>query len=231
MTETTIGEERKEGYILRGEKLDSLIGTSFSATAFLAWFGRKPSDAEATLFEACLVASLDHGANPPSAQTARITASCGKPIADSVASGLLTLGARHGNAGSECAAWLRTHSSSTPADAINHAIADGKRIPGFGHAVYDQDPRAQALIALATKTVAKHQHIAFAQEVSKTLSALKNKAMPLNVDGAIGAICADLGWPDDIADALFILGRTAGLIAHSRESAEQSSSGKYIRPV
>ncbi|MEK7473246.1 MAG: citrate/2-methylcitrate synthase [Patescibacteria group bacterium] len=62
------------------------------------------------------------------------------------------------------------------------------------------------------------EHFTFALEVAEALSVAKGKTMPLNVDGAIGALCADLGWPDEIADALFILGRTGGLVAHAREA-------------
>ncbi len=38
--------------------------------------------------------------------------------------------------------------------------------------------------------------------------------LPINVDGVIGAIIADLGLPEALAKAVFILGRIAGLTAH-----------------
>jgi len=39
-------------------------------------------------------------------------------------------------------------------------------------------------------------------------------SLPINVDGVIGAIVADMGLPVDLAKALFVYGRVAGLSAH-----------------
>jgi len=39
-------------------------------------------------------------------------------------------------------------------------------------------------------------------------------SLPINVDGVIGAVVADLGLDPVAAKALFILGRVAGLTAH-----------------
>jgi citrate synthase len=50
--------------------------------------------------------------------------------------------------------------------------------------------------------------------------------MPVNVDGAIAAIICEMGVPSELADALFILARTAGLIKQSREEAAQSTTYK-----
>jgi citrate synthase len=89
---------------------------------------------------------------------------------------------------------------------------------GFGHRVYEKDPRTIALQRVAKDQALDLPHFEFALKVAEALSAAKGKTMPLNVDGAIGALCADLKWPDEIADALFILGRTGGLVAHAREA-------------
>ncbi len=217
---TKIGEEKQEGYELRGQPLASLIGGSFASAAFLAWFGRDASEKETAIFEACLIASLDHGAEPPSAQATRLAAGAGQALAQSVAAGIGVLDTKHGNAGGACAKWLRKHLGQNPAELVAKELQEGKRLLGFGHRLYERDPRTTALQRVAKDQALDMPHFTFALAVAEALSAAKGKTMPLNVDGAIGALCADLGWPDETADALFILGRTAGLIAHAREARQ-----------
>ena len=43
------------------------------------------------------------------------------------------------------------------------------------------------------------------------------KSLPLNVDGAIGAVISDLGIDWRLGKAFFYLGRSAGLTAHAHE--------------
>jgi citrate synthase len=55
-------------------------------------------------------------------------------------------------------------------------------------------------------------------KLSKTVSALfeqvRGMNLPINVDGVIGGIVADMDLNPSIAKALFIYGRLAGLSAH-----------------
>lgn len=216
--QTTIGEEHAEGYILRGQPLASLIGGSFASAAFLAWFDRDAKESELAVFEACLVASLDHGAEPPSAQATRLASGAGKSLAQAVASGIGVLDTKHGNAGGACAKWLREHLGQDPKEVVEAELKAGNKLLGFGHRVYERDPRTVALQRVAKDQALDLPHFEFGLKVAEALSAAKGKTMPMNVDGAIGALCADLNWPDEIADALFILGRTGGLVAHARET-------------
>ena len=45
----------------------------------------------------------------------------------------------------------------------------------------------------------------------------KKKALPIHVDGAIAAIISDMGFDWHLGKAFFVLGRTAGMIAHVYE--------------
>ncbi len=219
---TSIGEIKDDSYQLRGTPIAELIrNADFISTIWLAWMNAVPTDAVRALLNACLVACIDHGTEPPSANVTRITASCGKPIADAVAAGLLTLGPRHGNAAGASSAWIREALTSgrSAAAIATESIENKKRIPGFGHPEYDVDPRTGALATIATAQLGATPHLTLALEISAALTAQKEKPLPLNVDGAIGAIVADLGAPADIADAIFIASRTIGLLAHAREEA------------
>lgn len=200
----------------------------FISAVWHSWTGRGLTTPEHRLIEACLTLTVDHGREPPSAHVARVVASCGKPLADSVAAGLLTLGPRHGNAGSAAAEWMRLAVSSkqTASEIVASSQERGVRLPGIGHPVYDVDPRTTELFALAAETFGSTPHCDLISNVATELSNVKGKKMPVNVDGAIAAIVCEMDAPSEIADALFILARTAGLITQSREEAAQSTSYK-----
>ncbi len=230
MNDTIIGQMQDGEYHLRGTPISSLIReTGLVPVVWLAWTGKLPTETEQTVLNACIVASIDHGIEPPSAQVARLVASCGKPLADAVAAGLLTMGPRHGNACTAAARWLITgHTDGKGADAtIEAALARGERIPGFGHPVYTTDPRTSVLADILHAQLSSHPYWNFAMETSSVLSKRLGRPMPLNVDGAIGACLADLAAPPELADAVFILGRTAGLVAHAL--AQHASSPRYLR--
>jgi citrate synthase len=190
------------------------------------WTGERPSAEYETILNACFLACMDHGKEPPSAQVTRITASCGKSLADSVAAGLLTIGPRHGNAGSAASEWIRESVAigRSAEDFADAALSEKKRLPGLGHPIYETDPRTTTLYEISKRNFKGTPHFDFALEVSRQMTEKKGKALPLNVDGALGAIMADMNAPSDLADAIFIAARTIGLIAQAREEAVLSQS-------
>lgn len=229
LNSVSLGEMKDGQYHLRGESLTAWIGErDFTSALWFAWTGVWPEEKIRVLLEACLVACLDHGEAPPSAQTTRLVASCGKPVADAVAAGLLTFGARHGNAGSAAAHWLQAKrtSGSSVADIVTDVFAKRERVPGFGHMEYAVDPRAMKLAELAKRQLATAPHVMFALEVAEELTRQKGKPLPLNIDGALGAIMSDLQAPAELADALFLVARSVGLIAQARCEAAGSLAYK-----
>jgi citrate synthase len=196
---------------------------------WVLWTGEKPTRGEEAIIADCFSACMDHGAEPPSAQAARIVASCGKPLADAVAAGLLTMGPRHGNAGSAASEWMRAYLAAgrSASDVAEDVFAAKTRLPGIGHPVYETDPRATALYESAKRQLRDTPHFDFALAVSREMTVRKQKPLPLNIDGALGAVMADMNAPADLADALFIAARTIGLIAQARN--ESASSTSYRR--
>lgn len=196
------------------------------STMWLAWTGKTPTSVELPILSACFIACVDHGEEPPSAQVARTVASCGKPLADSVAAGLLTLGPRHGNAGSAASQWMREalEEGHTADMVVNQVLEEKRRLPGLGHPEYGVDPRTMQLIKITKKHLKKTPHCDFALAVSRVMTKQKGKPLPLNIDGALGAVMADLGAQADLADAIFIAARTIGLIMQAREEAAGSVS-------
>ena len=224
---TTIGEVKPDGYCLRGQPITELMASGdWLGTLLLALLGRAPKPYERSLAAACLIGAIDHGTAPPSARVTRVVASCGKPVADSVAAGLLTLGPRHGNAAAAAGEWLKAQIAQgiVPEQAVQTALSAGIRLSGFGHAEYERDPRAVTLAKLGQEVLPEAKHLVYALAVGDELTKQKGKPLYLNIDGAMGAIMADLEWPTELADVLFILARSVGLCAHALEEAPLSKS-------
>jgi citrate synthase len=69
-----------------------------------------------------------------------------------------------------------------------------------------------------------------ARAVEKAFAAAK-KALPINVDGAIGAILADLEMNPAAFNGVFMIARTPGLVAHVIEEQTREKPMRQIDPV
>jgi citrate synthase len=56
-------------------------------------------------------------------------------------------------------------------------------------------------------------------------------ALPVNIDGAIAAVCGDIGIPPEIANALFIISRVPGIAAQAHEELERERPMRQIDPA
>ena len=56
------------------------------------------------------------------------------------------------------------------------------------------------------------------------------RPLPVNVDGAIAAVTADLGFAYDLGNAVFLISRLPGLIAHAHEERTRQKSMRQIDP-
>jgi citrate synthase len=225
---------------VRGYDIAELMGRlSFGGMVYLILRGERPDPSVARLMDAIVGAGIDHGATPPSALAARTVASTGASLSASVAAGILAVNRHHGGAVEGCARVLgevvaAIASGQTPADAAASVIDDhkaaGRRIPGFGHRVHTADPRTARLFALAAEAGADGPACAAARALEQAF-ADRGKPLPINVDGAMGAVLADLGFEPEVMNGLFIIGRCAGLVAHAREEQTRMRPMRRIDPV
>ena len=102
--------------------------------------------------------------------------------------------------------------------------------PGFGHRVHTKDPRTARLFELAREAGVDGVHMQAARAVEKAFADAK-KSLPINVDGAIGAILADLGMNPAAFNGIFMIARTPGLIAHVIEEQTREKPMRRIDPV
>lgn len=227
---------------LRGYPIDRLMGrVSFGAALYLALRGELPDEKTARLVEAMLVSSLDHGATPPSALTARTVASTGAPLNAAVAAGILAVNRHHGGA-IEGAMRLfleveesRAAADRTAGEAASEAVAEARqakrRLPGFGHRIHTADPRTARLFELAAEAGRSGPYVAIARALEKAMAEATGKTLPINVDGAIAALLCELGFDPALANGFFILARVGGLMAQAHEEYGRERPMRRIHPT
>jgi citrate synthase len=198
----------------------------------------------ATLLEAALVASVDHGPQAPSIAIARMTATCGVGINNAMASGVNALGDSHGGAGQQCVELLteiadRETEGAGLADATAEVVAEHRArdryLPGFGHRFHPVDPRREPLLGLVAAAVdsgvVAGRHLRAARAVESLLNEGRAKPVPMNIDGATAVIYAELGFAPPLARGLFVLSRSVGILAHAWEETNQGRRNKGPMPT
>lgn len=202
------GEAHIHGY----EVTDLIDKVNFTDAIWLELKGELPTDKEKAMLDAILISTIDNGLGPPSVTNARNCASAGNPMQAAVAAGVLGIGEFHGGAIEECARLLQM--GSTAEKLVEKVIGSGDRVPGYGHKVYTQDPRATQLFAKAKSLGFWGEYCKLAVEVEKVLEEKKGKKIPINVDGAIAAVISEMGFNYRLGKGFFIIGRVVGLVAH-----------------
>jgi citrate synthase len=239
---TAVTEANGERLAIRGHDVAELIGeATFAEVAGLLVSGRRPSAVHARILNAILIAIADHGAGAPSAAAARMVATGNRQAPEAaIAAGILAIGDAHAGAGHACMQLIadglgrvRREAASTVSVAeklVDEARHAGRRLPGFGHRLYQEDPRTTALLALAAETGTAGAGVAFAKVLEEVIGA-RIKPLPLNVDGAIAALLHDLGYPPVTAKLFFIIGRSAGLAAQVLEEYTRERAMRIRIPV
>jgi succinyl-CoA synthetase alpha subunit len=228
---------------VRGHDIADLMGkVSFGSAVYLILTGKMPDARTGRLLDAILVSSIDHGATPPSCLAARTVASTGASLSQSVAAGIMSINRHHGGAIMDCAAYLGRLLAQVTPDANLDQIAEaevarikatGDRISGFGHRIHTKDPRTTRLFELAGEaglSDGPSTYIGAARAVERAFAAI-GKPLPINVDGAIGAILADLGMDPAVFNGMFMIARTPGLVAHVTEEQTREKPMRRIDPV
>ncbi|MFA6424099.1 MAG: citryl-CoA lyase [Candidatus Magasanikbacteria bacterium] len=217
--ETKITNVNSGKETIRGKKLSGLIkNNTFTETIFLIWQGRMPKAKETKMLDALLTAAIDHGIGTASAMTARIVASAKNSMHTALTAGILAMGERHGSAIENAAKFfLKNIKNKNLVQTIGELKDKKVRLAGFGHAVLERDERAEELLKIAKKTGFFKQACQVAVDSQKELNKISSKQLPLNIDGAMGAILADMGFDPDMMKGIFITARVPGLVAHIYE--------------
>jgi citrate synthase len=235
---TWIGGATRDRITVAGRDLPADIMGRLTLTelSYLLVTHREPTPQQRRLLDAVLVSLADHGLTP-SALAARLTYT-GAPeaIQGAVAAGLLGAGSVFLGPAGDTAQFLfdalrAADAPAQPDDTTLRSIAEqavdarraaGERVPGLGHPVHkDVDPRTPRLYAIAAEEGLLGPHLRLLEHVAAANQERSGKHLPVNGAGAGGAALVDLGLPPSSARGVVLIARTAGLVAHLVEEAEQ----------
>ena len=229
--------------LVRGYPLDEMMGRlGFAEAVYLLLMGELPTPAIGRMLNAVLVSSVDHGVTPPSTLAARNVATTGAPLKDCVAAGILAFGPHHGGDIESCMRFLDGgltlmrggKSLKEAADAIvDECVASKSEPPGFGHRYHTRDPRAARLFQMALELELEGEHVRLIRATERAIESHAShfgRPLPVNVDVAIAAISADLGFAYELGNAIFLISRLPGLIAHAHEERTRQLPMRQIDP-
>ncbi len=211
----------------------------FSNAIYRAFVGEEyPDPRKVRLLEAMISACVDHGVTPPSAQTTLLLASARASFEVALAGGVQAITDVHGGAGAMAAEFFldiiknakekKITLEESTYELVDNASRSGQRIQGLGHRIHSQDPRRDILWRLAEMADETKECIEISKMISKIFHQVKGMTLPINVDGVIGAIVADMGLKSILAKVIFIFGRIVGIAAHYFEEIQTQSPMRRI---
>jgi len=198
--------------------------------------GEEPGDVAAETFDMALTLHADHGLNA-STFTAMVVASTLADVYASVTAGIGALsGPLHGGANQDVMEMLVEidDSDMDPVEWVEAARAEDRRIPGWGHRVYNViDPRAKILkekardLGEASGDRKWYEYTAAIERYLTEEVGLTENGIAPNVDFYSGAVYYQMGIPIDLYTPIFAVSRVAGWVAHV---LEYQSDNRLIRP-
>jgi citrate synthase len=218
--------------IRNGQEVVSADPTlSFAANVLYMLTGTRPDDRAEHAFNIALILHADHELNA-STFSARVTAATLADMYAAIVSAIGTLsGPLHGGANTAVMRMLLEikESGQDPAAWINAALADKRKIMGFGHRVYKtEDPRATHLRQMSEelgKRYGQPEWFQMSRAIEQIVKA--EKGLNPNVDFYSASTYYVMGIPTDLYTPLFACSRVAGWTAHV---LEQYGHNRLIRP-
>lgn len=216
---TTVFDEKDGVERYKGVSVEELLKGSVEETIWLLWTGKKPTKVQADLARMILIMVADHGPEVAGAYATILATSAGLYMPQAVASGVQMIGPRFGGASGQAASEFKmaVQVQETVEQFEKRMKAKGvSTYPGIGHRLFSRakpDNRVANLVKFAKKNFKDTKHLDFALKLEQeTLK--KNDKLILNIDGTIGALLMDVGFPLEGVDGFFVLSRTIGFIAH-----------------
>ncbi len=208
-------------------------GLNHAADFLYMLTGKEPDPYDAHVMDVALILHAEHEMNA-STFSCTVTASTLADMYSIITSGIGTLrGPLHGGANEAALRTVMEVGEPSKAESyVTEALAQKKKIMGFGHRVYRTwDPRYMILRKLGGELAAKRGETKlFETAVAIETSARKHlEGLPIfpNVDSYSGIVFHILGIPTDLFTPIFAMSRIAGWAAHS---IEYLRANRLIRP-
>ncbi|MFT4947420.1 MAG: citrate synthase [Natronomonas sp.] len=221
----------------RGEEpLDPDPDLSYAGNFLYMLTGEEPTKVAEETFDMALTLHADHGLNA-STFTAMVIGSTFADVYSCLTGGVGALsGPLHGGANQDVIETLLEldESGQDPLEWVVEQTDRGRRIPGWGHRVYNvKDPRAkilQAKLADLSEESGETKWLEYTSTIEDYLTEEKNlpeQGIAPNVDYYSGAVYYQLGIPIDMYTPIFAMARCGGWLAHVLEYQEDN---RLIRP-
>jgi citrate synthase len=198
--------------------------------------GEEPDPVAEETLDMALTLHADHGLNA-STFTSMVIASTLSDIYAAVTGGVGALsGPLHGGANQDVMETLIEveESSKDPVQWAKDALDAGRKIPGFGHRVYNvKDPRAVILeqksrdLGDASGEKKWYDHANKIENYLVEEQDFDEKGLAPNVDFYSGTVYYQLGIPVDMFTPIFAMSRVGGWVAHVLEQVE---GNRIMRP-
>lgn len=216
---TTVFDDKDGVEKYKGVPVDELLKGPIEETVWLLWTGKKPNKVQANLARVIIIMVADHGPAVAGAYSTILATSAGLELPQAVAAGVQMIGPRFGGAsGAAAREFQYAVAHNETVDQFVKRLKDKgvNYIPGIGHRVFSRsrpDKRVAELIKEAKNDLKLTPHLDFGLRLEEELLK-KNEKLILDIDGAIGAVLLDAGFPLEGIDGFFVLARTIGLVAH-----------------
>ena len=195
--------------------------------------GKEPDKYDARIMDVALILHAEHEMNA-STFSCTVTASTLADMYSIITSGIGTLrGPLHGGANEVALRTVLEVGDPSRAESyVTNALAEKKRIMGFGHRVYKTwDPRYVILKKLGAELAVRKGHTRLFDTASAIETSARNHlaGTPIfpNVDSYSGIVFHMLGIATDLFTPIFAMSRIAGWTAHAIEYLE---ANRLIRP-
>jgi citrate synthase len=192
--------------------------------------GEVPEDIATKTMDTAMVLHMDHGFNA-STFTARAVTSSLSDMISAVTAAIGSLkGPLHGGANTAVMKMLMEIKSVENIESwLNKALADKKKIMGFGHRVYKViDPRAKHLKKMSQEWGERaHEKKWFQMSEKLEQLMMEKKGINANVDFYSASTYYAMGIEPDMYTPIFAVARMVGWCAHVME---QLKDNKLMRP-
>jgi 2-methylcitrate synthase len=203
----------------------------YSANFLFMTFGEVPSDVVVDAFDVSMILYAEHSFNA-STFTARVVTSTLSDLYSAVVAAIGALkGPLHGGANEAVMHIFDEIKTADNADAwLEQALADKRKIMGFGHRVYKNgDSRVPTMEAALKTLIVEYDR----QDMLDLYGALNEamqsrKAIKPNLDYPSGPAYSLIGFDTNMFTPIFVASRITGWTAHI---AEQLASNALIRPL
>jgi citrate synthase len=212
------------------DPVTAAAGLSHAANFLYMLTGERPGAAAVKAFDASLTLYAEHELNA-STFTTRCIVSTQSDMHSAVAGGVGALkGPLHGGAGEAVMRTLMEIGEVSNVDAFStKAVAEKRRLMGFGHRVYKAgDPRAAILRGMAEAACRESGQFKWYEMAVKLHERIgAAKGLIPNVDFYSAPLFYSLGIPVDLFTPVIAAGRIAGWTANI---IEQHDDNRLIRP-